>query len=446
MFTRLEFIEGTSSKFWQVKVDGNSALVTFGRIGTQGQEKPHTCGSPVEAKELAQSLIKEKVKKGYREVAPEAQPPKTREAPATPERKEKGKQEAAAPPPATRYVMMRNNDPEDTSVIIQAGGELLIDRQRVGFQRVGDATEHRERVMNVRSKSGYKLVSTEPTTFEMLETGENDDMFRCEVEGRKATFTCDEGLTKKIVERGLKRLETTGVESVRLRCELQSPGKHWQGAIEGRTFANVQSFVFDTEDQTQTRQQSNSIGDLAVTLRALPSVQNFWSTGKSDLSPVSHAALKTLVLLGNPLPSSTLRGLGQCEFAQLTSLTIALASDAAPVKSTTMNAALKGLNAPLLSEVFIDGGTQLEDTLEALCMSAFAENLKSVTLIGTCDEAALLETVRRHLTVLQRLQVFALPIRDDISDETEAAIRALISQLGEAEATDELLPARYENW
>jgi predicted DNA-binding WGR domain protein len=36
---RFEFKEGSSSKFWEVSVSGNTLTVRFGRIGTEGQEK-----------------------------------------------------------------------------------------------------------------------------------------------------------------------------------------------------------------------------------------------------------------------------------------------------------------------------------------------------------------------------------------------------------------------
>jgi DNA ligase 1 len=34
---RFEFVGGSSSKFWEIRVSGNQAVVRFGRIGTNGQ-------------------------------------------------------------------------------------------------------------------------------------------------------------------------------------------------------------------------------------------------------------------------------------------------------------------------------------------------------------------------------------------------------------------------
>ena len=33
----LEFVEGTSSKFWRARVDGTTVTVNYGKIGTTGQ-------------------------------------------------------------------------------------------------------------------------------------------------------------------------------------------------------------------------------------------------------------------------------------------------------------------------------------------------------------------------------------------------------------------------
>jgi predicted DNA-binding WGR domain protein len=65
---RFELVEGTSSKFWEVEVDGCDVTVRFGRIGTSGQTKTKTFGSDAAAKREHDTLVKEKTSKGYSEV------------------------------------------------------------------------------------------------------------------------------------------------------------------------------------------------------------------------------------------------------------------------------------------------------------------------------------------------------------------------------------------
>ena len=62
---RYEFSEGTSNKFWEIALSGNSFTTTYGKIGTAGQASLKTFGSEAEAKKQYDKLIAEKVKKGY---------------------------------------------------------------------------------------------------------------------------------------------------------------------------------------------------------------------------------------------------------------------------------------------------------------------------------------------------------------------------------------------
>lgn len=67
-FRRFEFEEGTSSKFWEVKVEDSQQLVRYGKIGTAGHSKEKDFDSPSEAKADTKKLIKEKTRNGYVEV------------------------------------------------------------------------------------------------------------------------------------------------------------------------------------------------------------------------------------------------------------------------------------------------------------------------------------------------------------------------------------------
>jgi predicted DNA-binding WGR domain protein len=66
---RYELADGTSSKFWEIGVDGKTVTVRFGRIGTKGQTQIKAHTSPEVAREAHDKLVAEKTKKGYRSVA-----------------------------------------------------------------------------------------------------------------------------------------------------------------------------------------------------------------------------------------------------------------------------------------------------------------------------------------------------------------------------------------
>ena len=65
---RFELVEGSSSKFWAIAVDGNSHTVSYGRIGTKGQTKTKSFADGAAATKDAEKLIGQKTRKGYKEV------------------------------------------------------------------------------------------------------------------------------------------------------------------------------------------------------------------------------------------------------------------------------------------------------------------------------------------------------------------------------------------
>jgi len=66
---RFELVEGSSSKFWEVSLEGTTVTVRFGRIGTEGQAKSKVLASPAAARAEHDKLVVEKTRKGYRETA-----------------------------------------------------------------------------------------------------------------------------------------------------------------------------------------------------------------------------------------------------------------------------------------------------------------------------------------------------------------------------------------
>ena len=69
-----EFVEGTSSKFWEIWREGTEVRTRYGRIGANGQITVKDPGSDAAATKLFDSLVAEKTKKGYQEKTPGAAP------------------------------------------------------------------------------------------------------------------------------------------------------------------------------------------------------------------------------------------------------------------------------------------------------------------------------------------------------------------------------------
>ncbi len=64
-----EFVEGASSKFWEVSVDDNEMTTRWGRLGSAGQSKTKSFKDEATAREQAEKLIAEKTTDGYVESA-----------------------------------------------------------------------------------------------------------------------------------------------------------------------------------------------------------------------------------------------------------------------------------------------------------------------------------------------------------------------------------------
>ncbi|GMT99208.1 hypothetical protein KH5H1_33270 [Corallococcus caeni] len=62
---RYEFTEGSSSKFWEITLEGTTLTKRWGRIGTDGQEKVEEFDSKAEAKKEYEAQVREKERKGY---------------------------------------------------------------------------------------------------------------------------------------------------------------------------------------------------------------------------------------------------------------------------------------------------------------------------------------------------------------------------------------------
>jgi predicted DNA-binding WGR domain protein len=62
---RLEYVYGSSAKFYEVSVLGNEVTICFGRIGTAGQRQSKSFGDALLAAKHADKLVKQKLAKGY---------------------------------------------------------------------------------------------------------------------------------------------------------------------------------------------------------------------------------------------------------------------------------------------------------------------------------------------------------------------------------------------
>ncbi|MEL6186516.1 MAG: STM4015 family protein [Myxococcota bacterium] len=68
----LQFMDGKSSKFWRIELDGASHTVTYGRIGTDGTSKTKGFSTAEDAEASFEKLVHQKLAKGYADASSES--------------------------------------------------------------------------------------------------------------------------------------------------------------------------------------------------------------------------------------------------------------------------------------------------------------------------------------------------------------------------------------
>ncbi len=139
---RLEFIGGGSAKFWEGVVEGSDVVVTWGRIGTDGQTKRKEFGSAEAAEAFLAKQLAEKVRKGYADAG-------TASAPAAPE--------PAAGEPAPAAAAAASEPDEDTFAPPPGLVRMAFPRRDQGKPRYRPVADAREAAEQLRRRNLHLL-------------------------------------------------------------------------------------------------------------------------------------------------------------------------------------------------------------------------------------------------------------------------------------------------
>jgi len=127
-FRRFEFIDEKSSKFWDIRVNGNDTEVRYGKIGTTGQAQTKSFESPEAAQKNADKLVAEKTKGGYHQIgskAVAAVPQATITEAAPPAKVKKPvPTEALVQPDALQVAVKQTGKPSGTTKTVCISGKL----------------------------------------------------------------------------------------------------------------------------------------------------------------------------------------------------------------------------------------------------------------------------------------------------------------------------------
>jgi predicted DNA-binding WGR domain protein len=170
---RYEFSEGSSNKFWEIKLDGSSFTTTYGKIGTPGQTTLKQWKDAAEAKKEYDKVVHEKTKKGYALVGDgDHDDGGEEEEEATPPAKPAAKKAAAAPAakPAApakagaRYFEFSEGSSNKFWEISLSGNDLKTRYGKIGtpgqqtlkeFGDVGAAKKEYDKLIHEKTKKGY---------------------------------------------------------------------------------------------------------------------------------------------------------------------------------------------------------------------------------------------------------------------------------------------------
>lgn len=318
------------------------------------------------------------------------------------------------------------------------------------FPSPAAAKEHLENVIGRRKKDGYAVESA-------TEIDDNDPAAAEAVDPLRGRLSIDPATKKAIITfKGdkisprmcaqiVERLRAAAPSWVQIICDPQSPGDAFPKALDGKPLPSIKAFIFDTHFQTGTRQRENSLGDIAQTLSALPSLERAFFTGKITLRATQHSALRELYLLGDPLKAHALQGLGASSFPALDTLALRLCDDAAPGPEGAAIAAVRAINAPSLRALHIDGIMDVPRFLEDLTSEPLPASLSTLCLGGAVDdEDDLLRVLELRAPALAQLETLGLPLSDDLPDDTEERAEAIVGAVADLDDLDEMfLPDTY---
>ncbi|HEU0030176.1 MAG TPA: WGR domain-containing protein [Kofleriaceae bacterium] len=164
---RYEFSEGTSNKFWEIKLDGKSFTTTYGKIGSNGQTTLKKFAMEGAAKAEYDKLIAEKVKKGYKLVGGKtAQPAKsTKAAPVAAKTASKSASAASASgtPGAKYYEFVEGSSSKFWEIVVD-GNSVKTRYGKIGsggqqtvkdFGSRADAMKEHDRLVAEKTRKGY---------------------------------------------------------------------------------------------------------------------------------------------------------------------------------------------------------------------------------------------------------------------------------------------------
>jgi uncharacterized protein (TIGR02996 family) len=433
---RLEFKEGTSSKFWELAIDGSAYNVRWGRIGSNGQEKRFSFPTSAKAQAEADKLIAEKKKKGYQETGGKggasAKKAATKPAPASPRNPELEKLIARNPKDTTNHVvygdwLSAQGDPRGELVTVQNALEALSPEERKGARgkslakRAADILRKHDRflpgVKPANVQVGWRSGFIESVTFNT-----NEDWMENEVDIAglaKAVLASSAAAGLSAVELGLLRWDYVG-KDIPLIIDLigKSP--------LGEQIATLRINPLEKDDVDVGMYDPGKLDGISSSMPGLESLTvkgNDFSLGTLNLPKLTKLAVQTCGFTKKHLKSVL-----EAKLPKLEHLELWFGSEnyGAQCKTKDLGPILEGKVFPKVTHLGLMNAEFTDAICSAVGTSKILKRLKVLDLsLGTMSEAgvkAILADAKSfaHLTQLNVNDNFLS--KKDIADLKKAGL------------------------
>lgn len=427
---RYEFVEGSSKKFWEIELEGESFTTRWGRIGSEGQEKTQDFENGAEARKAHDKLITEKEKKGYRLVSSdegEARP-LTAKVPSN--------------PALLSAVRARPDDAAGWQVFAdwlleqgEAWGEVISTAAR------GKPDAAKQKAVSQALRDGAEGVEV------TWQHGVIDEL-------SLAPMDADESDPMHVVlERFLRHPAGHFVRRLSLGLP-PSEDTEWHMEDLAKALAAAGPLprleVLDLSEPSEHMDQESwrRVGDIRCLWAAAPNLKELLLRGSSGsdggvaikLAPIDAPHLERLVIFSGGLDEAAPKEIGAATWPSLTHLELMFGHDDYGCTSTVESLAgiLSGKGLPKLAYLGLKNSEWETELIEAIAASAMLPRLKVLDLsmgILWRDGAAALV---RHARAFEHLERFIL---DDnyFEDAHVAAIKGALKnvQLGEQKQVDD---------
>jgi hypothetical protein len=178
----------------------------------------------------------------------------------------------------------------------------------------------------------------------------SEPMMEFDASRRRFTIELREPPTEEALERISARLRKDQPGSVRVTMDYRHHRQEVSQLVKGLN-PSLRAFIFGST-------WHHSVGgDISDVLEACPSLQRALLNGSSTMRGTRHEHVRELLLMGNPLDSSVIPGLAASQFPALETLALLQLEEFQPEE---LAKSLRSVEAPRLSQVYIDGAPVLE--------------------------------------------------------------------------------------